>query len=791
MNLTEFVSGLPADWATAPIFRAGVVMPNGEKSSGKVPLGRAHKEDLSPKFSAKTLQEQPDTFGAVGVFAKRSGIVIWDCDTNLGQLTQKYGDDLHGPHVLSEKPNAGKWLFYVPEEWHDRITDLYHSDTKEGWEALWQRQGVVAGAYKDLGVYTPSGDFGLLPEAPRWLLEAMEAKQHEKDKPRIAKSREEEYLGRTRSEKEVIVRACLSVIRHRQGEADVGHERVWWRVGAAIHHTFDGDDLGLTLFRDWSREDPFYAAEWEAGEDPCADKWHNSYDSTKGNAVRMGTLIDYADDADPERTRYKKFRCEALIQEIESPINRIKQTYLSYEEAMKLGDKLMQVEDTAEMNYEQSLLALAAGFRDRAALEHVLIERMAPEATGVINLAEIETPEMDYLIPDVVPHPAHILVYGSGGDGKSSACWRLIKHILYGESFLVRGEHVPVKKGKVLIFNGDQPLHLLKSQLRDAEIDFKDVGVINNWNLQSYAKFKRIMDEHKPDLVVFDSLIGCSGACFDENKSDFATPLYWLTRNNGAAFPATTMVTIHHANKQGEFRGTSAIRDAVDETWSLKKPSKELVERGELQPHNRIISIEKSRSGRSGTALIMKQETDLTFSLSDFTPAIDKQNTAPSAVIDLVLHRLRASYPRELSKKDLVADQLVGGNKAAITKSLQRLVQRGLISCDSKRGRELLYKAVLARGEGLKSVFFKKKPVVDKEVVVDRGVQKDPVVHLRSETDPGASESGQVDTENEGCPPPDASAGAESPQNGQLGTSIRAGAREEDWDDPELLSKLR
>ena len=47
-------------------------------------------------------------------------------------------------------------------------------------------------------------------------------------------------------------------------------------------------------------------------------------------------------------------------------------------------------------------------------------------------------------------------------------------------------------------------------------------------------------------------------------------------------FPATTILVIHHANKQGGFRGTSSIRDAVDETWKLSKPDKELSEQLEL-----------------------------------------------------------------------------------------------------------------------------------------------------------------------------------------------------------------
>ena len=96
--------------------------------------------------------------------------------------------------------------------------------------------------------------------------------------------------------------------------------------------------------------------------------------------------------------------------------------------------------------------------------------------------------------------------------------------------------------------------------------------IVSNWQLKRYNEFCRLIDEIKPAMVVIDSLIGCSsGDAFDENKSAFAAPLYWLTKNNGNLFNKTTILIIHHSNKQGGFRGTSAIRDAVDETWALKK----------------------------------------------------------------------------------------------------------------------------------------------------------------------------------------------------------------------------
>ena len=123
---------------------------------------------------------------------------------------------------------------------------------------------------------------------------------------------------------------------------------------------------------------------------------------------------------------------------------------------------------------------------------------------------------------------------------------------------MVRGQHVPVQQGKVLILNGDQPLQDFEEQLVEAGLESENVLTVNNWNLQSYARFRRLIEKIQPKLVIIDSLIGCSGGrAFDENKSDFATPLYWLTRNNGPPSRPAIMM-IHHANKQGGFRGTSA-----------------------------------------------------------------------------------------------------------------------------------------------------------------------------------------------------------------------------------------
>ena len=207
------------------------------------------------------------------------------------------------------------------------------------------------------------------------------------------------------------------------------------------------------------------------------------------------------------------------------------------------------------------------------------------------------------------------------------------------------------------------------------------------------------MQTYTPKLVVIDSLIGCSGGrAFDENKSDFAQPLYWLTRNNGVLFPRTTILIIHHANKNGGFRGTSAIRDAVDETWKLSKPTQEQINK--VGRNSRFITIEKSRSGRMGTQMIMKMKDDLTFAIADYTPEVSADPGSPTTVQDKVLQKLRKIHPETYTINQMIHDPMVDGKDAAIRKSFQRLLKKGLIELIEDDNSNKSYRAVLARGEG-------------------------------------------------------------------------------------------
>jgi hypothetical protein len=781
MSFESALKAWPAHWATCPVYRKNYTIQREGKpdytSDGKVPMAATRYDKYSPARSALKADSQPTIFSAVGVWSgpRSSGLAVLDIDANLGALQLKWGDDLKGPKVISTKQAAGKFLFTVPEELWDTVADVSHSGAgNQGFEVLWGRMAVLEGEYPGSerygapeGRYSLSGDLSAIPPAPQWLIALMQESKAEKDGRSSRKNKGlDPYRARTREEREVIVSQCLDYIPP-QGMGEDG----WWKIGAMVHSA-DLGDRGLELWSAWSQQDQDYAGDWENG-DPCAERWTN-FKADGGYGI--GTLIRWADDYDPTRKRFQGNSGARIVEETEAVAITTRQATLSFEEAMAQAEEAMDLPNPAERNFRLNQIALAAGYRDQIKLEQNYVDHISfKDETGSFTLDELASrvTARSFLIPDVLATPSVVVIYAEGGKGKSTACWTLAKHIATGTPFIVRGKPMPVEQGDVLVLNGDQPLADLYQQLTEVEYPLDKRTVLqSNWNLQYYAQFQQLMKTHQPKLVIIDSLIGCSGGkAFDENKSDFATPLYWLTRNNGTLFPGTTILIIHHANKNGGFRGTSAIRDAVTETWKLAEPPAELVNEGKVPESSRLLTIEKSRNGRSGTSLILRQEDDLSFSIADFTPEVSKKDKSPASISDRVLERVRIGQGRWFALTDLNSDPCLGGKVTAIRKACQRLESRGLLRSrevsSGKGGLKKEYQAVLACGGLSSGVQYEQNPSPGTEETLDTTPGQEVGVQG---CEPGAAKSGHIDSVQGVCPGSDPCDEAESACIGHSGT---------------------
>jgi len=741
MNLQQFVKKLPKHLVYAPIYRKGVEIKSKEgkilESTGKNPFGESYERQFSPDDVTYVLDKYPDRFGAVGLFTgiRGKGLVILDVDKNLAIHKKKWGDTLDGaPCITSTKKNAAKYIFKVPEElWSSVKGRMLSEQTSTCYEILFnKRQGLIFGAYpgsttSSEGNYGFKGDLDNIPTAPDWLLAEMKSLKANEGKTGFLKNRSGLNLSdRTEDERGQIIQECLSVIPTK----GAGSREHWLHVGMSIHSELP-NDLGLELWSVWSKSDPDYINEWDK-HNPCEAVWK----SFKGSGRGIGSLIHDADEVDPKRLRFTPVSLDIVQKAQNELMVRTRRVKMSFQDVKKEYMRICEeVADPGEQDFLMHQLAVDNEFKDLERLESCLMSSEAFDlGSEEMTASELDAEDLSrsYVIPEILPTPAVFLLYGAGGDGKSMAAWALAKHISLGLPFEVQNNIVPIKKGKVLILNADQPKVQLREQLR--EQDYKmdnNTVVINGFQIKREYYFAQLIKKHKPTLVVIDSLIGSSaGRAFDENKSSFASPLYRLTNNNGHSFPATTILVIHHANKQGGFRGTSSIRDAVDETWKLSKPDKELSE--QLGTNTRIIRVEKSRFSRMGSCLLLKQLSDLSFELKDYKPKVE--NSSPASIIDRILEKLRTVYPETRSRIDLNADPLIGGNVTAIRKSLERLVDRGLIQIWEQKpsvngGRPTnYYKAILVRGDK-KSVALNGKPSDNNDLTM-RQVNKKESCHI-------------------------------------------------------------
>ncbi len=478
MNLQEFVAQLPSGLVYAPIHAKD----DARGFLGKHPLKASFDRKFGPADVALAMQRN-EGLKAVGIFTaiRGNGIVFLDVDQNLDKCMELWGDSLDGaPKVTSTRPNAAKFIFRVPQNLWSEVDGrgLRGLDYEILWDS--KRQGVIFGAYpggknSEPGEYKIEGDLNNIPVAPDWLLAEM------KQAPKNIIKRDLDFSDRTKDEIFHIVNDCLKVIPNK-GKGSRDH---WIKIGMAINSALP-TEAGMMLWSSWSSDDPDYAEDWEDWN-PCESAWH----SFKGNGVGLGTLIYLADLEDPKRTRFSDDLAQVVKKAEDKVIQEFKDSRTSYEKCIETLKIIYTLKNPAEVQFRLHQLALDCGFRDALALEKMWVDHQAFMLdTKKMTAAELKETDYkrDYIIPDVLPHPSVVLIYGAGGDGKSMSAWAIAKKIVTGDSFEVRGANVPVKKGKVLILNGDQPLMQIKEQLEEIDYPMDENTIIQtDWQLQNYA----------------------------------------------------------------------------------------------------------------------------------------------------------------------------------------------------------------------------------------------------------------------------------------------------------------
>jgi hypothetical protein len=270
---------------------------------------------------------------------------------------------------------------------------------------------------------------------------------------------------------------------------------------------------------------------------------------------------------------------------------------LNYEQCLNRIDEILLIEDTARQLWELNLLAKQAEL-STAQLRKIHQTRL--ECAHVFSPIDVvdflaKAPEKrEWIIAGKIPRGSTIALIADGGTGKSRLSYDLAYAIASGQPW----NGFRTTQGKVLIIQTDEPDVDFSDSLRDANYDRFERGLVQvetEWQFSQIPQLTRWVEQEQPLLVIIDSFTAANRASeLDEKDTNYGSCIYDL-RNVANTYGCTFLI-LHHTNKLGESRGTTAIPDNVSEVWYLRHPKSE----DNLPSDRRIWSIEKSRSRCSG-----------------------------------------------------------------------------------------------------------------------------------------------------------------------------------------------
>ena len=177
---------------------------------------------------------------------------------------------------------------------------------------------------------------------------------------------------------------------------------------------------------------------------------------------------------------------------------------------------------------------------------------------------------ISYILPDLIPRGAVVLLTGSPGVGKSSLALKLVIGCALGRDFLGR----QCERIKCLYLDKENPLTLVQQRMDVfAGGPIPELPIWGGWlsdepPMVEDPRLLRWAAEHQP-LIVFDSLVRFHTA--DENSaSEMRNVMAHLRR---LADAGATVLLLHHRSKTeaNKYRGSSDILAAVDMAYALEE----------------------------------------------------------------------------------------------------------------------------------------------------------------------------------------------------------------------------
>ncbi len=321
-------------------------------------------------------------------------------------------------------------------------------------------------------------------------------------------------------------------------------------------------------------------------------------------------------------------------------------------------------------------------------LELLYLKSLTEQCSKLLTYEELKelagSTVREWLMNGLVPKNTTILLAADGGIGKTKFAYGIGKVLIQGSEF---GQfNTTGQKRKILYYQGDESpgdmfeaLEILGYSEEDIS---KYVRVRFGWSGENIPTLLHDLKEFQPELVFIDSLSTANRySVYKESEMEYARPILELT--GLASQYKTTFVIIHHTNKEGGVRGTTAIRNAVSEVWQLTKDTSQTA-----TPNDRILEINKSRSRSSGKKYrLMFNPEDLGFTF--LGEEVEQPNGAGQSAKETTLQLLADNRNIGFTSEEIAHRQ--GASKSYARRYLAELAADGLVSVNRQPGKPNTY----------------------------------------------------------------------------------------------------
>ena len=184
-------------------------------------------------------------------------------------------------------------------------------------------------------------------------------------------------------------------------------------------------------------------------------------------------------------------------------------------------------------------------------------------------------PPINTVIDDFIDEGTVNMLFGESGDGKSYVMMWASVCIASGIPFLGKG----VKEGPVLYIDEESNESLFKTRMRKVlagsgnnqtiPFFFTSLNGIDFSNKSDRQELEKYVTDGGFVLVIVDALMDIMPGK-DENAVKDVLPAFQFARHL-ASKTNCSFIFLHHTNRNGGYRGSSAIKGALDNMISIKK----------------------------------------------------------------------------------------------------------------------------------------------------------------------------------------------------------------------------